>query len=223
MINAKRMMFGLCGAMAMLLLAAAPAAPPKPKAPPKPPAKAVVGLPAPAFTLKDIDGTQHALSDYAGRIVVLEWFNAGCPFSGRQSGHSIHSTGKAKDLRSRLRAIDPTITYILIDSTARRQTKEQLVEADKAARSKWKIGAPILVDYDGKVGRAYKAETTPHMYVIDASGVLRYQGAFDDDAKNEKRAVATNYVLDAVKSLKAGEQPKPSSRPAWGCGVKFKR
>ncbi|MDP7029615.1 MAG: redoxin domain-containing protein [Phycisphaerales bacterium] len=222
MITARRLSLSFCAALSTILMAAAPT-PPKPKAPPAAPQKAAVGLPAPGFTLTDTDGTQHALSDYAGKIVVLEWFNASCPFSGRQSGHAIHSTGKASTLRSQLRAIDPTITYLVVDSTARRNTREQVIDSDKKAKAQWKIDVPILIDYDGTVGRAFKAETTPHMFVIDAAGVLRYQGAFDNDQQNEKRATATNYVLKAVQRLKEGAQPTPDSVPAWGCSVKYKR
>ncbi len=226
MTNASHIACGVCVA-AMLMIAAAatptPAPTPKPEAAPAAPTKAVVGLPAPGFTLVDTDGTSRALSDYSGRIVVLEWFNALCPFSGRQSPHAIHASGKAAELHRQLRAIDPTITFLLVDSSARRRTRDEVIEGDKAARATWNIAAPILIDYEGVVGRAYKAQTTPHMYVIDASGVLRYQGAFDDDQKNEHRETATNHVLEAVKRLKAGEQPSPSSTQAWGCGVKYKR
>jgi peroxiredoxin len=203
-------------------LAASPSPPvtPTPTAPPKA-TQATVGLAAPEFSLSDIDGNQHQLSQYAGRIVVLEWFNADCPYSGRRSPHAIHSTKRASSLRSQLRQLDPTVTYLIIDSTARNYEKAAVIKGDHAARSAWKIDTPILIDFDGKVGRAYKARTTPHMFVIDAAGVLRYHGAFDDDRKNKKGDKATNHVLEAVKKLKAGQSPTPSHTRPWGCGVKY--
>ncbi|MDG1838256.1 MAG: redoxin domain-containing protein [Phycisphaerales bacterium] len=194
---------------------------PKPSPAPTPPPSATIGLPAPQLTLIDIDDQTHQLSDYAGRIVVLEWFNAECPYSGRRSPHSIHSSGKASSLRKNLHAVDPQVMYLIIDSTARNHKKAAVIAGNQSARKSWKIEAPILIDFDGKVGRSYKAQTTPHMFVIDTAGILRYQGAFDDDRKNKSGETATNYVLEAVKKLKVGELPAPSNMRPWGCGVKY--
>ena len=213
--------------LALTVAAAASLAPkqvPAPKplpAPTPPPALATIGLPAPQFTLVDIDGQTHQLSSYAGRIVVLEWFNAECPYSGRRSPHAIHSSTKASSLRNNLRAVDSRVMYFVIDSTARNHEKAAVIAGNQAARTTWKIDAPILIDFDGKVGRAYQAQTTPHMFVIDTAGILRYQGAFDDDRKNKNGDKATNHVLEAVKKLKAGELPTPSKTRPWGCGVKY--
>ncbi len=182
---------------------------------------AVIGHPAPKFTLRDLDGKTHALANHAGKIVVLEWFNAECPFSGGASKASIHASGKAAALRANLKELDPTIVYLIVDSTARNHTRESLIERGKEARTTWKIDVPVLIDYDGVVGRAYEAQTTPHMYVIDAKGVLRYAGAFDDDKKGRKGGDATNHVLSAVKQIRAGEAPSPDRRKPWGCSVKF--
>jgi peroxiredoxin len=194
---------------------------PKPESPPPPTTKAKIGQKAPAFSLTDIDGTQRSLADSKGKIVVIEWFNAGCPYSGKPGRISIHDSGRAAALRNQLKVVDPSITYLLIDSTAYKTTKADIIAADKAARAKWKIEAPILIDFDGKVGHAYRASSTPHMFVIDADGVLRYQGAFDDNKPNEDRDDVENYVLTAVKQLKAGEEPSPSRVKQWGCSVKY--
>lgn len=194
---------------------------PKATPPPAPPTAAEVGQKAPAFTLSDTAGKQHTLKDYAGKIVVLEWFNADCPFSGKDTRKSVHASGRAAALRSQLKAADPSIVYLLIDSTARRATKSGVIAADKAAKKRWKIDAPILIDFDGAVGRAYKARTTPHMFVIDSTGVLQYDGAFDDDKRGAAGDEASNYVLAAVKKLKAGEAPSPSKTKSWGCSVKY--
>ena len=183
------------------------------------PTKATLGQKAPAFTLTDIDGKTHSLSDYAGQIVVLEWFNAGCPYSGRKSDFAVTS-GRTQALRKNIASAAPGTVYLLIDSSADRD-KTAIVKDNLSARKTLKIDAPILIDDGGSVGRAYSARTTPHMFVIDEQGVLRYQGAFDDDRKNNKGDKATNHVLEAVKKVKAGGSPAPAKTRPWGCSVKY--
>ncbi len=192
-----------------------------PADPPKAPVRAKLEKKAPEFVLTDIDGKQHKLSNYSGRIVVLEWFNAECPYSGKEEPHAIHATPKAALLRKNLRKVDPTLVYLIIDSTARNHTKAEILDGDKKARARWKIDVPILVDFDGKVGHTYDAQTTPHMFVIDTEGLLRYQGAFDDDRLSKKGNAATNHVLESVKKIKSGEAPNPTHIRPWGCGVKY--
>lgn len=176
---------------------------------------AKIGEAAPAFTLKDLAGKEHSLKDFKGKIVVLEWFCPRCPWSGAASPRSVHSTGQVKELMTKMKGVDGDVVYLLVDSTAN-MPKEELISTDKQLKSKYDLKAPILVDYDGKVGKAYGAKTTPHMFVIDKEGVLRYQGAFSD--KGDK-----NYVLDAVVAVSKGEEPSPATTRAWGCGVKYKR
>ena len=186
------------------------------------PKTAELGEPAPDFTLLDLEGKQHSLKDHEGHIVVLEWFSASCPYSGKDSQKSIHAKGRSAALHKNLKEVDGELVYLLIDSTARRKSKDEVIGAAKAAQEKWKIEAPILIDYSGDVGHLYKAQTTPHMFVIDAAGVLRYQGAFDADKRGSTGGKAPNHVLEAVKKLKAGEAPDPARTRPWGCGVKYK-
>lgn len=205
---------------ASLLLAAPPSSTPAPA-----PAKAAIGMPAPNFTLTDIDGKKHSLKDHKGRIVVLEWFNAGCPYSGANAKQSIHASKRASALRKDLKAVDSRVVYLIIDSTARNKTREGLIETNQAARTQWQIDAPMLIDFDGTVGRAYQARTTPHMYVIDSDGVLRYHGAFDDNKQRrseDSEKPSQNHVLNAVTQIKAGNTPSPAKTKPWGCGVKYK-
>jgi alkyl hydroperoxide reductase subunit AhpC len=88
------------------------------------------------------------------------------------------------------------------------------MKSDKAFKTSADLKAPILVDHTGKVGKAYGARSTPHMFVIDKEGVLQYQGAFSDQGK-------TNYVLNAVEAIKAGKTPSPATTKSWGCGIKY--
>ena len=180
--------------------------------------KAKIGEKAPAFKLKDLNGKEHSLSDFKGKTVVLEWFCPTCPYSGGKSGRSIHSTGQVKKLMANMKKADENAVYLLIDSsTAKmRMTPEQLIKKDKEVVKQLGITAPILIDTDTKVAAAYGAKTTPHCYVIDGEGVLRYMGAFSDQAE-------TNYVLKAVTSIKNGSTVSPTEQRPWGCGVKVKK
>ena len=182
-------------------------------------AAAEVGKPAPAFTMKDTDGKEHSLSDFKGKIVVLEWFCPTCPWSGGSSDRSVHKNGSVKELQKNLKKVDSDVVYILVDSsTAKmRVSPEDLSKQDAALKKRMGIDAPILIDGDTSVARAYGAKSTPHMFVIDADGVLRYHGAFSD--RNDKN---TNYVLNSVKSIKAGTEVKPTYVKQWGCGVRYK-
>ncbi|SRR5690606_2752868 len=171
--------------------------------------KAKVGEGAPQFTLTDTEGREVSLSDHAGKIVVLEWFNPDCPIVQRwyQNGgmNKVYDKYKDKD-----------VVWLAINTTA-----GHTVEADKAAMKKWKIERPVLNDTDGKVGRAYGAQTTPHMYIVDKEGRLVYAGAIDDDPRGSKGDSATNYVAKALDELLAGESVSTAETRPYGCAVKY--
>jgi len=79
------------------------------------------------------------------------------------------------------------------------------------------------MDSDGKIGRAYGARATPHMFVIDGSGRVAYAGAIDSkpSAKVVDIQTATNYVTQAVNELVAGKPVSiPTSAP-YGCSVHY--
>jgi len=171
---------------------------------------AQVGKPAPSFTLKDEAGKEHSLAKYKGKIVVLEWTNPGCPFVQR------HYT--ANTMQKTFGAYDPAkVVWLAVDSTASNAP-------DKSAAWKKEKGFtyPVLQDPSGKVGKEYGARTTPHMYVIDDKGVVRYAGAIDDDARGNKTADTTNYVKTAVDALLSGKDVPTSTTEAYGCSVKYK-
>jgi peroxiredoxin len=170
---------------------------------------AEVGKPAPAFTLKDETGKEHSLSQYKGKILVLEWTNPGCPFVQRHY--------KAKTMANTLKGFDANkVVWLAVDSTASNT-------ADSTASWKKEQGFTysVLLDTDGKVGHAYGAKTTPHMYVIDEKGVLRYAGAIDDDPRG-KNATPSNHVKTTVDALLSGKPVPASSTEPYGCSVKYK-
>ena len=133
-----------------------------------------------------------------------------------KSKNSVHSSGQIKKLQDGLKKMDENVVYLMIDSSGRIFDNEKaLIAADQKATKELGITSPVLVDYAGTVGKAYGAKTTPHMYVIDGEGVLRYQGALGDRKDR-------NYVMDAVTAIKKGSTVQPASTRPYGCGVKYK-
>lgn len=181
----------------------------------KAPASAKIGEKAPAFTLTDVNGTEHNSKDLAGKIVVLEWVNPGCPVC-----KGAHADGRIPNMVKELSAMDGVV-YLAINSTATTTADE-----NKEALKQYGIEYTVLLDNDGKVGKAFGAKTTPHLFVIDTEGVLRYQGALDNGGpagKAKEGETLTNYALQAVKQIKAGETVSPDSSKPYGCSVKYKK
>lgn len=172
---------------------------------------ATIGQPAPEFTLTDTDGKTHKLSDHKGEIVVLEWFNPGCPVV------KMHYT--ANTMKDTLAAFKgQKVTWLAINSGAAGKEGAGL-EANKKAKGDWKMEYPVLLDEAGTVGKSYGAKTTPHMFIIDAKGTLVYAGAIDDGSGSA--AGKTNYVKQAVSELLKGETVSTSSTKPYGCSVKY--
>jgi len=172
-------------------------------------ADAHVGKPAPDFKAADQDGKQHSLSEYKGKIVVLEWTNPGCPFVQR------HYRAETMEKTSAKLAKDGVV-WLAVNSTAGNTPAET---------KKWMkdqgFAYPTLQDAGGTIGHAYGAKTTPHMFVIDKPGVLRYAGAIDSDPRG-KEAAPTNYADQAVTALLAGKDPPKANTEPYGCTVKYK-
>ena len=163
-----------------------------------------IGKPAPDFRLKNFDGKEYNLSSLKDKIVVLEWYNIGCPvckaYTDRMKEWSEAYAKKG-------------VVWLAIDSTS---YGDDAKNADYA--KKHKLAYPILNDFDGKVGRAYGAKTTPHMYVIN-KGVLAYAGAIDD-SKGRGEA-KKNYVAEAVDSILLGKDVAMTHTTPFGCSVKY--
>jgi len=196
-------------------VAEAPAAPAAPEAPAPVadaravPAVAAIGQPAPDFLLSDLDGNEVRLSDHFAGTVVLEWFNPGCPFVVRS-----HTTGELASWPN-----EAGVTWYAINSGATGKQGNG-VELNRQARAKWKMKAPILLDEDGTVGRAYGAKTTPHKFVIH-DGVLVYAGAIDDDVRGDKGDARVNYVKQALAELAADKPVSVPETKSYGCSVKY--
>ncbi|NMG67799.1 redoxin domain-containing protein [Azoarcus indigens] len=178
---------------------------------------ATVGQPAPDFTASGTDGKRHSLADYRGKYVVMEWVNPGCPFVRKH-----YSSGNMQTTQQE--ATRAGAVWLTINSTAK-SSGDYLSAADMGQwMSEQKAAATAtLLDTDGKVGMAYGAKTTPHMYIIDPQGKLIYAGAIDSkpSAKVEDIATATNYVRTSLQEALAGKPVSQANTKAYGCSVKY--
>lgn len=175
---------------------------------------AKLGETAPDFTLKDTDGKEVKLSEIGkDKIVVLEWFNFGCPFVKKHHEKFDTMTKLANDYK------DKGVVWIAICSSG--EGKEGAgKEANAKIKKEWKMEYPILLDESGATGKAYGAKTTPHMYVIGKDGKLAYRGAIDNDRSPGKQG-DKNYVKNALEELLAGKKVTEAETTAYGCGVKY--
>jgi alkyl hydroperoxide reductase subunit AhpC len=207
-----RNLLAACGAVLALLLSLAAAQTPPPEG--DAPRTAAIGGAAPGFALPDYDGKVHRLADFQGRIVVLLWFNADCPFVVNVfRGEVIAST------LEKLEQIAPDAVILAVDSTANKPRGE-VVDDGRKFLKRYAVELPVLVDYDGAVGHLYDARTTPHAFVIDAEGILRYHGELTNDPLGRKPDAA-NRVVDAVAAVTKSEAVTPDYVRPWGCRVKF--
>jgi peroxiredoxin len=180
-------------------------------------AKVEVGQPAPTFSLTDSNGKTRSLEEFKGKTVVLEWTNAECPFVKKHYG-SGNMQAQQKE------ATGAGVVWLSINSGAPGK-QGQLDGAGANALIKTSSGAQTayLLDPEGKTGKSYGAKTTPHMYVIDGQGVLRYMGGIDSIQSADASDIpkATQYVKQALAELAGGKAVSvPVSQP-YGCSVKY--
>ncbi len=188
---------------------------PAAKAPIAADAKATVGSPAPDFTLTDLDGTEHTLSKYAGKTVVLEWFNPKCPFVNHA-----HKEGSLVTMAKDETAKD--IVWLAINSGAPGKQGHG-PDANAEGVKTFGLTHPVLIDETGAVGRAYAAEKTPHMFLIDAKGRLVYRGAIDNAPFGEVDGGGDkiNHLAVALAEVAEGKPVSNAETPAYGCTVKY--
>lgn len=167
----------------------------------------------PEFTLKSFDGKEVSLSDYKGKIVVLEWFNDECPYV-RYHYDTVHTM---VELANKYKA--KNVVWLAINST-NHTTPQQ----NKDFAAKHNLPYPILDDRPGNVGRAYGATNTPHMFIIDKKSNIAYNGAIDNNTSidaNKKDVI--NYVDRALTELTSSKAVSSSKTKPYGCSVKYAR
>lgn len=180
-------------------------------------AAAKIGEPAPDFRVAGADGNAHALSDYRGRFVVLEWSNADCPFVRKHYG-----SGNMQALQQQATA-DGVVWLTVISSAPGKQGHVDAAEAQRLTEKRKAAPSAVLLDESGTAGRLYEAKTSPHMFLIDPQGKLVYAGAIDSTPSSDPTDIASskNYLKVALDEARAG---KPVSEPLtspYGCNIKY--
>ncbi len=180
-----------------------------------------VGEKAPMFELPDLEGENVAIESFIedGKIVVLEWWNPGCPFV-------VKHYEKMSTMSDLAEKYADDVVWIKINSTNPSHPDHG---KDQDAMAKWGVeDHTVLLDEDGVVGGMYQAAKTPHMFIIDTEGVLRYNGAIDSNNSprpysEEQMKSVTNYVDQALEQIIAGETVTRSETKPYGCSVKYAR
>ena len=177
---------------------------------------AQVNQPAPDFTATDINGKAIKLSDFKGKIIVLESYNLDCPFC-----HNHFATGAMQELQNEVTSKGGV--WLMVNSVNPKNPSHRNPEAANKEWTAEKIKATAwLDDSAGTIGKAYGMRTTPHMFVIDKNGVLAYDGAIDDQATpDHDPRKARNYVREAFGKLVAGEKVAVAQTKPYGCSVKY--
>src|SRR4051794_4736773 len=176
-----------------------------------------VGSAAPDFSLTDAKGKAHELSQFKGKWVVLEWFNPECPFVKKHYG-----SGNMQKLQQEYTG--KGVVWLSIDSSA--AGKEGNLTADAAGKkmAEWKMSSTaLLLDQDGKAGKAYGAKNTPHMFIINPEGKIVYEGAIDSKPTANPADITTadNYVKAALDEAMAGKPVSNAVTKPYGCSVKY--
>lgn len=176
-----------------------------------------LGQTAPDFSAKNTKGETVSSADFKGKVVVLEWTNPECPFVKKhyQSGNlpKLQETYTAKG-----------VVWLTVSSAA--EGKQGYLEPAKLAERATKEGnkaTHILVDGDGKVGKAFGAKVTPHMFIIGKDGKIAYDGAIDSKAtpKTEDIGTADKLFANALDAVLAGKEVSNAKNQPYGCGVKY--
>jgi len=170
------------------------------------------GEAAPAFRATDATGKSHTLSEHIGNWIVLEWFNPHCA-----QVQTYYRDGVLPELQRHYQNLD--VVWLTISSEGR--NGEDYLETDEALAVADAMGlqasAPILLDAAGVMGRAYRAQNTPHMYVINPQGMLIYTGALRDSESSE----GENYLSQALDAAMAGEEVERPVTAAQGCAINY--
>jgi len=180
--------------------------------------QAVVGKPAPDFTLTDIDGKTHSLSDFKGKTVVIEWVNPECPIVRKHYDNSgnIPAVQRA--------AVADGVVWLAINSGRNGGQGDFEPDRAKAWLAKNKAAPTAYMrDRDTKIGQLYGAKATPHLFVVDSKGTLVYDGAIDSipGSKADDIPKAENYITSALAALKAGKPVATPVTQAYGCSIKY--
>ncbi len=175
------------------------------------------GQSAPDFATVDSHGKPVTLASFKGKIVILEWNNPGCPYVRKHYG-----AGNMQSLQKE--ATSRGVVWLTINSgPPGAQGHVNGIEAEQYVADRKASPTAYLLDPDGKVGRAFGATVTPHMFVIDSNGKIAYMGGIDDKptANQDDIKSARNYVREAFTAVLTGQSVKTTSARPYGCQIKY--
>jgi peroxiredoxin len=158
--------------------------------------------PAPEFTLPDLDGRIHMLSDYRGKIVIVNFWSAECP----------HAERFDTNIKASLAEWSEDVTLLSVASNA--NESDEMINGTAHRRE-----IPLVLrDADGSVADRYEAQTTPHAFVIDRQGILRYRGAVDD-VTFRQREPTRFYLRETIEALLTDRMPEIAEIQPFGCTI----
>lgn len=177
----------------------------------------VIGAPAPDFAAPDQDGTMRRLADFRGKVVVLEWTNHDCPFVRKHYGSN---NMQALQKQAAERGL---VWLSVISSPPGEQGHVDGAGARRLTTERGAAPAAVLLDPESRMARAYGATTTPHMYVIDGEGLLRYMGGIDSIASNRAEDVpkAEPLARNAMLAVADGRPVERAVTRNYGCAIKY--
>ncbi|HIV72852.1 MAG TPA: redoxin domain-containing protein [Candidatus Aquabacterium excrementipullorum] len=180
-------------------------------------AAAEIGQPAPAFSAQGADGKTISLADYKGKTVVLEWTNHDCPFVKKH-----YDSGNIPRLQEQA-AAKGVVWLQVISSAPGQQGQVDGPTALKVNGYRESKPAGTVLDPQGTVGKLYGAQTTPHIFIIDAQGKLAYKGGIDSIASTNPSDIgkAEKYVANALTAITSGQKVAQASTRPYGCSVKY--
>jgi peroxiredoxin len=176
-----------------------------------------VGERAPDFTATDSNGQTHKLSEYAGKFVVLEWHNRGCPYTQKH-----YQSGNMERLQHEWTARG-VVWFTVISSAPGKQGYVTAQEENAYLKEMNAAPTAVLLDPTGALGHLYDAKTTPHMFVINPQGILIYNGAIDDHPTSDASDIphSQNYLSLALEEALAGKPVAVATSRPYGCSVKY--
>ena len=180
-------------------------------------AAADLGKPAPAFSATDSSGKSWSLAELKGKVVVLETTNHDCPYVRK------HYNSTNMQTQQREAAAKGVVWLTVASSATGEEGFVTAAQANELTQKRSAAPAAFLLDPKSRIARAYGATVTPHMYIVDASGVLVYKGGIDSIPSSSQSDIpkAKQYVRVALDEVLAGKPVSDASTRPYGCSLKY--
>lgn len=176
-----------------------------------------IGKPAPLFTAVDSNGKTWSLAELKGKVVVIETTNHDCPYVRK------HYTARNMQDQQREAAAKGVVWLTSASSSTGEQGFVTAAQANELTKSRDAAPAGVLLDPQSRIAKAYGATVTPHMYIIDANGILVYKGGIDSIPSSNVADIpkAKQYVRVGLDEVLAGKPVAESSTRPYGCSLKY--